>query len=286
MASPVHALRPGVPVLTRAPGVLQVGLTDPRVRLPDRPAIRSLLAALSAPDGLADVETLSGEQAEALERLLTADLAMPALPARSVPPGPGLLALTARTGSDAVRRHAARQALAVAVHAPAGARALLDPMLADAGLTVVAPEDAGVHLLVANGPVDRDRLDAWVRASLPHLIVTGDATGVRVGPFVVPGRTACLRCVDAHESLRDERLPLLLAQAARQCAQRPPPRDPVLDRLALAWAVRDLTLFAEGDVPSTWSASVDLGGAAAPELTRWGRHPYCGCAWDGFLDLP
>ena len=51
-------------------------------------------------------------------------------------------------------------------------------------------------------------------------------------------------------------------------------------------AVRDLAGFVDGEEPSTWSTTVDLGPSGAPVLTRWGRHPWCGCAWDGFLDLP
>ncbi|TQK70264.1 MULTISPECIES: hypothetical protein [unclassified Nocardioides] len=279
MASRTLLLRPGTPVLTRSPGVLQVGLVEPSIRLPDIPAVRDLLEGLARPAGHAPADALPTEAATALARLLDAGLAVPAgdVPAH----------LLAQAGSDAVRRPAARAASPVALDAPPGARAVLGPLLAAAGLVEAeAPEDATVRLVIGDGPLARERLDPLVRASVPHLLVGGDARGVRIGPFVVPGRTACLRCVDAHESLHDQRLPLLLAQAARHSTQRPPPRDPVLDRLALAWAVRDLTGFVDGEEPSTWSTTVDLGPSGAPVLTRWGRHPWCGCAWDGFLDLP
>ncbi len=106
-----------------------------------------------------------------------------------------------------------------------------------------------------------------------------------MGPFVEPGRTACLRCVDAHEALADERRPLLIAQAATAAIRQPPPRDPVLDALALAWAVRDLCRYVEGDEPSTWSTTCDLSPAGLPDAVRWGRHPDCGCAWDAVLVL-
>jgi hypothetical protein len=279
MASPPLLLRPGIAVLNRSPGVLQVGLSAPSLRLPDVPAVRALLDELAEPAGHAPSDDLPAEAAAALARLVDAGLAVPAV-------GDVAAHLLAQTGPDAVRRQAARAAAPVAVDAPVSPRSLLDPLLAAAGLVVAAPENSAVLLVVADGPLSRERLDPLVRASVPHLLVSGDATGVRLGPFVSPGRTACLRCVDAHESLHDERLPLLLAQAARHSAQRPPPRDPVLDQLALAWAVRDLARFAEGEEPSTWSTTVDLGPGGAPVLTRWGRHPWCGCAWDGFLDLP
>ncbi|TNM37630.1 hypothetical protein FHP29_17715 [Nocardioides albidus] len=289
MASRPLLLRPGTPVLSRSPGVLQIGLLGPRVRLPDVPEVRRLLEDLAGSSGRAAAAGLPAEAARALDRLVGAGLALPA-PDAAAPSETGtgdLAALMAQAGADAVRRRAARADLLVAVDAPPGMESQLGPLLSAAGLTVAGPaQDAAVRLVVAGGPLARERLDPLVRASVPHLLVSGDAAALRIGPFVAPGRTACLRCVDAHESLHDERLPLLLAQAARQSAEQPPPRDPVLDQFALAWAVRDLARFVEGDEPSTWSTTVDLGPTAAPLLTRWGRHPYCGCAWDGFLDLP
>lgn len=282
MASRSHQLRPGTPVLTRSPGVLQVGLMGPRLQLADTPEVRRLLDALAGPTGHVDADDLPTGAADALMRLVDAGLAFLA-PTKPTAPAP----LLAQAGPDAVRRQAARAASPVAVDAPPGARTVLEPLLAAAGLAVTpTAEDARLRLVVTDGPVSRERLDPLVRASVPHLVVGGDAAAVRIGPFVDPGRTACLRCVDAHESLHDQRLPLLLAQVARQCAERPPPRDPVLDHLALAWAARDLARYLEGDEPSTWSTTVDLGPGGAPVLTRWGRHPWCGCAWDGFLDLP
>lgn len=141
-----------------------------------------------------------------------------------------------------------------------------------------------MHLVVTQGPVDRERLDPLIRGSVPHLVLGGAASRRRIGPFVVPGRTACLRCVDAHEALHDTRLPLLTCQAARSATDRPPPTDPLLDQIALAWAVRDLCRYVEGDEPSTWSTTVDLGPRGLAQQARWGRHPDCGCAWD-VIDL-
>jgi hypothetical protein len=47
---------------------------------------------------------------------------------------------------------------------------------------------------------------------LPHLAVSADeAIGV-VGPLVIPGRTACLRCLDLARTDRDPAWPLILAQ--------------------------------------------------------------------------
>lgn len=277
-------LRPGTPVLNRAPGVLQVGLDPPRTCVPDDPAVRRLLTDLGRTTGHRADAPLAEPAATALVRLREAGLVLPAPP---WPLAPGLGPLLAQFGPDAVRRHAARAATRVVVQAAPGPLAdLATGLLAEAGLPVSRGDPDAVRLVVHPGPLPRERLDPLVRASVPHLVVAGDATGIRVGPFVDPGRTACLRCVDAHESVPDPRRALLLAQAAAQRAGRPAPRDPVLDRLVLAWAVRDLQRYADGEEPATWSASIDLGPHGVPERTAWGRHPACGCSWDSFLELP
>jgi hypothetical protein len=70
------------------------------------------------------------------------------------------------------------------------------------------------------------------------------------------------------------------ALVVEQVAETEVPRDPVVQHLALAWAVKDLVAWADGDEPSTWNATVVLGAAALPERRVWRRHLHCGCAWD------
>ncbi len=64
-------------------------------------------------------------------------------------------------------------------------------------------------------------IDRLVQADRPHLLVTAVAGRVRVGPCVVPGLTACLRCVDAHLADRDPRHPLVRRAARRRRPERP-----------------------------------------------------------------
>lgn len=280
-------LRPGVPVMARSPGVLQIGLDEPALRIDDDPAVRRILAALARPGGVPDDEELPPQVIGVLARLDRAGLLVTVSDAERHA-DPGLVALRAQFGPDAVRRQEARSAATIAIRGDPASTVALEPLLERAGLQRAAATDpnVAVHLFVNSGPLDRVALDSLVRESVPHLLVSGSATSRRIGPFVQPGLTACLRCVDAHEALHDPRRPLLVAQAAATAAERPPPLDPVLDQMALAWAVRDLARYLEGDEPSTWSATVDLGPVDAPERTRWGRHPDCGCAWDAITDLP
>ena len=86
--------------------------------------------------------------------------------------------------------------------------------------------DATAALVVASGEHLRARLDPLVRAGLPHLLLTCGARGATLGPLVVPGVTACLRCLDAHHGERDPRRAMVLEQSARGTAEEPV--DPAL----------------------------------------------------------
>ena len=69
-------------------------------------------------------------------------------------------------------------------------------------------------LTVLVGPPDPELSAALMGDRTPHLVASAsEAIGV-VGPMVVPGRTACLRCLDLHRTDRDAAWPLILAQLA------------------------------------------------------------------------
>lgn len=275
--TPVAALRlrPGVPVLRRDPETLQVGLRRPlAVRLPDRPSVRALLDALATGT---DPAPPDDDAARALATLSAAGLLVDATTDAAD-------ADLMHFGPEAARRRTARAGGTVGLATePTAADGLAD-LLATAGLSA-DDRDPAVHLVVTAGPARRSLVDPLLRAGVPHLLVSGTAAGRRVGPFVDPGRTACVRCVDAHESEADPRLPLLIEQASHPHSPIAPV-DPILGHLALTWAVRDLARYLEGDEPSTWSTTVDIGPTDAPTVTRWLRHPDCGCAWDLLMHLP
>jgi hypothetical protein len=69
-------------------------------------------------------------------------------------------------------------------------------------------------LAVITGWPDPVLVAALMRDRVPHLVVSADeAIGV-VGPLVVPGRSACARCVDMSKAFRDPAWPRILAQAS------------------------------------------------------------------------
>jgi len=285
------ALRPGLRVVRRDDRHLQVGIDPPlRAIVPDEAPVRRLLEDLSGGDprrpiGPADtpaaarcLQTLHQHgllvDATALDRALATGEDRAAAAAVFAQSGAGAEGvLTARTGSG------------VRVDAAPDVRQSAHRLLRAAGVSLTdEPErEAGIVLLVSPGPLPRDALDPFVRDGRAHAVVTPAGGGFTVGPFVVPGLTACLRCVDAHLAEHDPRRAVVLEQCGRQAPGPVEPRDPTLLALAVAWAVRDVIRFVDGEAPATWSATVTIGADAMPVHREWDRHPHCGCSWGDAL---
>ena len=267
-------LRPGWQAARFDDHHLQVGLDAPeRVVLPDSPDVRRLLTVLTDLDAPWKPPG-SLPATRALDRLRSAGLLVSL-------PGSSLEArLAAEHGASAPSRLEARRAARVAVEAAPGLAEAISPLLRAEGVQPVKAA-ASVTLVATIGPVRRGRLDALLQDGRPHLVVTGGPTAWEVGPFVSPGRTACLRCVDAARAETDPRRAVVADQLARSSA--PVPLSPTLQAAALALAVREIVSYVDGVAPTTWSASLRLGASGAPVLRAWERHPLCGCAWDVIL---
>jgi hypothetical protein len=251
-------LRPGLHVVRRDDHHLQVGVDPPwRLVVPDQPDVRRLLADLAA-DRPTSPETPAAHRA--LRSLLAADML--------VDPAAVAAALRARSSAG------------VSVEASGPSAVDATRLLRAAGCPLASPDDASVALVLTDGEPRRDVVDAHVRHSRPHLLVAATPYGYTLGPFVVPGVTACLRCVDAHRGTHDPRRAVVVEQLAGRDAGL---RDPVLAAVATAWAVRDVVSFVDGGQPSTWSATVELGPGLQPTRHEWLRHPHCGCSWPGLI---
>ena len=253
-------LRTGTRVSERDAGLLQVGLhQDCRLVLPDDADVRRLLLLLG--HGV-DPRSMPPGHQSLCRRLSEVGLLEPV--------------------DEPEVRGRLRAAARIRVDAPEPLRAAAARMLAVAGLPESPPRSRETtRLVVVSGAEPpRARLDRAMQEDLPHLLVVAVAGRVRVGPCVVPGLTACQRCVDEHLTDRDPRHPLVVEQHLE-----PDPEDvvPPADlQLALAWAVRDLVALVEGGRPTTWSATVDLR-PEGPVTHPWRRHPRCGCAWGDAL---
>ncbi len=260
LRSPHVRLRPGVRVVARGRDRWQVGSVDGLARvLPQQGAADRVVRALK---GVGEVPD------DPQARQVLTELA-----------GAGLVETRQDTDERGRRRCAARvRVLGTLGCDPA-------PLLGRAGVRAVRRPPADLVLRLCVGELPRSETDQWVRAQLPHLVVRAMDGVVVLGPFVVPGRTACLRCLDSHRHDDDFEHPAVVeryvrATAAPRADGAPEPVDLALATLATAWAVRDALSFVEGGSPSTWSSTVTLGHALA-EVTAvsWLRHPACGCAW-------
>lgn len=248
-------LRRGVTVGARDAGLLVVG-ADPahHVVLPDTTVVHQVLVQLrqGLPRGAL---TGTGEAvADALERAgLLVDVEEQALLA------------------------AARASTRVGVVAPAAWRGRATALLELAGMAIASRRDGSdidLTWVITVGAPSWATHDDLVARDEPALFTSVLPSRVRVGPFVVPGVTACLRCLDAQApGLRpasDAEAPLAL----------PEDLPPLLLERALTWAVDDLCAWAEGRQPSTWSATSWMSGLHDVEPQRWQQHPHCGCCWD------
>lgn len=273
MDLPAHPLlRPGIRVTRRGDGLLQVGLAMPRaVVVPDSPAVRAALQRLDTgqrpePDDL-EVARLCRELLD-LELVVDGDQLLSDL--EEAP-------LFAAYGLEAGRVRERRARHGVAVLGPASV-----VQVARGWLPASLGTEPAVTLLVSIGALSRSDLDPLMAAGHPHLVVQVVEGLVELGPFVSPGLTACLRCVDAHRGEADPRRSLVLEQYAvpsRRTDGVPEPVDPPVLAAAVAWAVRDCISFVDGHQPATWSRTITFGPGMADEQHQWARHPQCGCAW-------
>jgi len=307
-------LRPGTHVLRRSATELQVGLDARRaVVLPDRPEVRALLDALSSPGAAHEDSEYDGPTLRLLAEsglLVDADLLLPLAPldpsrapasARRVSRA-DVAALAADAGDrvgDLLRKRTrarvevitcgSREAQSVTTSVSAMlsvAGVEVHPISGGHGPTGPRPgQTPPTGLVVAVGEPPREVVDDWMRSATPHLFLRLTEGHAVVGPFVLPGESACLRCVDAHVTDVDPAWPLLVTQYASAVTRiredaMPEPVDALLSALACAWVAREIVTHAEGRAPSTTSTTLSLD----PRLTAleshcWPRHPECGCTW-------
>jgi hypothetical protein len=133
---------------------------------------------------------------------------------------------------------------------------------------------------VLAGRRDPEMASALVRDRIPHLAASaGEAIGV-VGPLVVAGQSACLRCLDLARSDRDPAWPLILAQLA---GRQPDPLacDAPLAAAVAALAAAQALAFIDrpAEAGATMNGTLEL---VLPDWQwrrrTWPPHRDCSCA--------
>lgn len=85
--------------------------------------------------------------------------------------------------------------------------------MVDEGFRTTARGHPGaVAIVLVEGAASARQFASHLRDDITHLPIAFEVGGTSVGPLVVPGRTPCLSCRDAHERGRDPAWPTLHAQ--------------------------------------------------------------------------
>ena len=288
-------LIPGLPRVWRRPGELQIGADPARalvLHLPD-PRCERVLDLLdgSRSERLVMIRAaefgVPAEECRALlDALAAAGLTLPAtalvphtLPAESQRRLAGEAAALALRGvprpAQVLRRRAAAQ---VVIGGQGRLGAPIAAALAEAGVGQVRPEGTGglPRQAITDTPFLRVQLDDDKPAGLlrrPHLAVTLREGVAVIGPLVPVSGRPCLNCLDLHRRERDAGWPGVLPGAAGE-----EPCTVATLLAATAYAVGEILLFLDGDVPRTLGATAEITVPGAVRRRSWAPHPECSCA--------
>ncbi len=129
-----------------------------------------------------------------------------------------------------------------------------------------------VVLAAGHAPAPRSR-----RATAVLPVGLRDGTAV-IGPMTVPGRTACLDCVELHRRDRDPAWPAISAQLSTSRPAQPEPSQLALAASAAGIAAAHVLSHLDGGEPETLGRSLDLTGLGERIRRRsWEPHPRCPC---------
>src|SRR5215813_1458026 len=302
------ALKSGLLPVWRDRDTLQIGI-DPRraVALSGMGRAAFVIGLLDGSrdrDQVIAAAAARGIPVQATERILTLLAAggalddFPASTLRDLPlalraklaPELATTSLAYRDGDGGARALARRRAAVVRIEGSRRIGRAVARLLNAAGVGVVqfvrqpaAATDPGPgsrpDLIILAGRQPIERLAQLARAPIAHLaVMAGEAIGV-VGPLVVPGRTACLLCLDYVRAGNDPAWPLILTQIERKRPE-PPACDAVLaTAVAVHAAAQALTAIEKGPMATAVAnGTLEL---VLPDW-RWRRrtwppHPACAC---------
>jgi hypothetical protein len=300
-----YMLAAGVRVVRRDPATVQVGLEPPRSVLV-RDAPPETVELLRDLDGTAPLGSVVGAHRAARDpwvALLSGLIAFGLVVAgETFPPEPHLrevrAALAHRHGQDRADRMLRRRADATVVVAGS---AQVGPAIAD---LLGASGVGAVHLKARpGGPAPRGRnvrhgdpapqvppslvilADENARNPamaggltvdlVPHLPVLVGVSRVVVGPLVLPGRSACLVCLERIRSDIDPGRPSI----ADLGPAGPERSAPSLTAMAVALAAEQALDHLDGhDRPSAVDGTLEwVSGSYRARRRSWFQHPDCGC---------
>ncbi|GGI08191.1 ThiF family adenylyltransferase [Isoptericola cucumis] len=136
-----------------------------------------------------------------------------------------------------------------------------------------APPD--VVVVVESHAADPAGYERLLGAGVAHLPVVVREADVTLGPFVLPGISACVGCAERYAADADERWPLV-ARSLR--ALRTAPQETTLSACAAALAAGQVLAHLDGSRPVTAGQVLEVAlPEAVPRLRPVVPHPGCGC---------
>lgn len=138
-----------------------------------------------------------------------------------------------------------------------------------------------IVVLAGSAALDPAVSDDLVRSDVPHIkVIVREAMAV-VGPLVLPGMTACFRCLELARTDRDPAWPLIAAQLA---SDGPHPTveacDVALATLAASVCALQVLTYLDGGTAAACDGTLEI---ALPDWRirrrSWRPHPACGCCW-------
>ncbi|MEZ0492201.1 hypothetical protein AB2L28_08105 [Kineococcus sp. TBRC 1896] len=254
-APPVLTVPPRAPVVRRPDGLVQVG-ASPRS------------AVLAPADRLAPAPAPRAEPADEVLAWAAYDPSGPAPAAR---------ALRRRRACVALAGSAATVDSLVPLLSAAGVGQLLCDRPVPGTTTSRAPAD--LLVLVAEHAADPVAADGVQADGVPHLSVVLRDTDALVGPLVLPGRSACLRCLDRWRTDGD---PLWPAVRTGLALAPPRPVDAATVSVLAGLVALQVLAHLDGGRAAAVGATLELLLPEGRVRYRWWRpHPACGC-----VDLP
>lgn len=248
-------------------------------------------AEASAPD--VDPARIGAAWCRLLQRRLVVDadehlqraaaLRGPGDPTNPHPAGGGMALNDLLACADGDRRWLARRACHVSIRGGGAAAPALVSLLAASGVrTAGSDQPPDLVVLTQDHQPATELLQPLVRDDTVHLIGGLRDAAARVGPFVVPGWSACARCYDLQRTAAEPswrwRRPLL-AQPAVNPLGCSTASSPVVQATAALLAAEALA-FVEGRTPQTCGATLELSADdLVPTRRRLDPHPWCGCVW-------
>jgi hypothetical protein len=234
--------------------------TNPGVVIRDRPGLYPLLLSL---DGIRDLDALRRQARREIPEL-TVDVAEALAPMIAA----GLVVDTPRKARPTLR-------VDLAHDGPSSALArTITSLLARSGIAV--GPDPDLIVILSSGEPDRATLADAVDCRMNHLPVVLDGDVVRIGPFVVPGRSPCVGCTDLHRATWDPGWPALVPQFGRAVRHDV---SILAQHIAAAEVAAACLEFADGSLPDR------LGRIRTVGIDRRVRvdghaafHPRCACS--------